>query len=382
MSAVDTLGRSLWTCGQCGNGMNTKNRCPRFLECGHIFCTECLTSMCGKAGGVSITCPHDQTRTTIDPRLGISALLRHVVFLAQYQSLANTDSQSDPPQTPTCEVCDEKHPPTHFCRDCVQFMCASTAAAHKGMKMSWNHVLVGSDEVGRLRRLEPDSVCQTCQDHQQPLLVYDVQCDRLVCALCVTIGRHSGHQCKEPHLVVDDLRVTVERLAIEARSGVERLRGRLESISSISERIARIGTDACAEINRYFDTIRACVNARERRLLEEVKIAVKDKQFELQDQHQCISNVLACAQRSVELGLVAIQGATSVGEMVSARDTVRAAATHVQQRKEGGFGYLNVSDTGTVFVELKQSAINTIRDLLDTQTAAVRCRTNQTRTPR
>lgn len=48
---------NIWKCEQCNEYFNTKQRVPRFLMCGHTFCSVCLRSLFQNG---SIACPTDQ----------------------------------------------------------------------------------------------------------------------------------------------------------------------------------------------------------------------------------------------------------------------------------------------------------------------------------
>ena len=53
---------NIWNCEQCNEYFNTRQRVPRFLMCGHTFCSVCLESLLENG---SITCPTDKQVFTV-----------------------------------------------------------------------------------------------------------------------------------------------------------------------------------------------------------------------------------------------------------------------------------------------------------------------------
>eukprot|EP00300_Choanocystis_sp_HF-7_P024032 c25427_g1_i1.p1 GENE.c25427_g1_i1~~c25427_g1_i1.p1 ORF type:complete len:563 (+),score=99.88 c25427_g1_i1:37-1725(+) len=364
---------STWSCSECLHSINSAEHCPRFLECGHVFCTSCLASMCTNTRPVFVTCPHDNTRTLIDPNHGASCLPRHIVLLAQHQFVSGLASRSPA----LCEVCVDPHPPTQYCCECQQFMCDAVAVTHRRQRATQTHSLVSADDPTH-HRSQTTGLC--CVDHpQQPYSVFDSQCNRLVCGQCLGVGDHVGHRCEAIESVVAGLRGEFEELVNEAQRGVERLVDKQRSISEVAQKVERMATSTTSEITRYFAEIRKVVSTREAELIADLNKAVKETLFELHDQRQCISNIVACAQYSIETNQVV----GTIDGLVAARERVRATANHVKQivsvhepqHNVGsrGVDYLNIWDKFTVRIKLKRrNARCRVRDLL-AQLTLVEC---------
>ena len=186
------------SCPRCEIKFDSNTRCPRVLLCGHVFCSDCLQSLqnhqpispTSPTPTTTFTCPHDKVDTRVPsscPEDAVRALPREREILKMYESAHVPHAR-----TRQCEMCDDdSHPATHRCVVCDQWLCSSTAKAHKKIKGFSAHVLEEIDESSTSGGVTSQSTA--CWDHDRVMEGYDTLCQRAVCPDCLMSGKHKGH---------------------------------------------------------------------------------------------------------------------------------------------------------------------------------------------
>eukprot|EP00300_Choanocystis_sp_HF-7_P019232 c20275_g1_i6.p1 GENE.c20275_g1_i6~~c20275_g1_i6.p1 ORF type:complete len:567 (+),score=96.76 c20275_g1_i6:44-1744(+) len=347
-------------CDRCDNLIDADARCPRFLDCWHYFCTDCLNEMCKKSGGGHIVCPKDDEVTKITPQRPVRMLVPHIPLLSEYQqSHPQSEFEKGDETKRLCQVCgDDPHQATHFCQECEQFMCESVAGLHKRMKSSRDHNVVGVDEAG--------SQSNQCSEHQEPFILYDTECNCLVCGKCTGIGKHKGHACREAKECLPELRTQLTRCLNDARKAISSLQHLQQASNKLGDKIEQAGTEARQDITNYFAKIRETVSACEQMLLDQVNRAIKTKSFELHDFQQCLSNRLLCSEYSMN-SASQLTDTSPLASVVVARDQLTAIVRQFQPASLAR----NLSKTGVPRVELDHDAVHQIQGILDSLTNVI-----------
>eukprot|EP00300_Choanocystis_sp_HF-7_P004427 c13420_g1_i2.p1 GENE.c13420_g1_i2~~c13420_g1_i2.p1 ORF type:complete len:549 (+),score=117.29 c13420_g1_i2:28-1674(+) len=368
-------------CTRCASPFDPASHCPRFLQCGHVFCAECLT----KASRIDkqkmeIVCPQDKTVTIVAASEGIIALPRHVVYLNQIKDAmlhGITQAGCHEQQVFDCGGCEDlgPHPATHFCQECAQYICNDVISAHKTRKLTRTHTIVEAGLIARHKSPPPPSLpvphdTGLCQDHPtQPCVLYDVKCDHVVCKKCVSAGRkHFGHECKEGEQATQVLRGDIKRLVEQAQEGLKQLKVKDSCIAFTKEHVTQVGRDTEEKISKYFFELHECLHDYEASLVSDVQKSTSGILAKLQDQQQCIENLVACAQHCIKLGSGASDNPTPASALTTTTPiaTLATAREHVIEAiKYGLFGTkVCVEDVRLAQLDLAQEPLNQFRDLV------------------
>ena len=139
-------------CSICCVYYNDKDKCPRFLGCGHSFCSSCLERL---LHGDTIYCPTCRKRETVPS--GVEGLIKNFALL----DIVNDTSHD-------CEACDEKHPANFCWLDCKENMCKTAAHSHTCNKASRDHQAVSLEELA--------SISLICQKHSDKFRFFEEGC--------------------------------------------------------------------------------------------------------------------------------------------------------------------------------------------------------------
>ena len=159
-------------CSICCEDYNDKDKCPRFLGCGHSFCSSCLERL---LHGDTIDCPTCRKPGTVPS--GVEGLLKNFALL----DIVNDTSHD-------CKACGEKHPANFCCLDCKENMCKTAAHSHTCNKASHDHQAVSLEELEANPQLA--SVSLICQKHNDKFRFFEEWCGNVVCRV-----EQFGHVC-------------------------------------------------------------------------------------------------------------------------------------------------------------------------------------------
>eukprot|EP00300_Choanocystis_sp_HF-7_P019368 c20319_g1_i1.p1 GENE.c20319_g1_i1~~c20319_g1_i1.p1 ORF type:complete len:703 (+),score=122.50 c20319_g1_i1:146-2110(+) len=332
--------------------------------------------MAEERGGSEIRCPEDRevTHLTTDAtsarRQGVKSLSQNFVLL---QSLASSSGQ---PHRWFCEVCkDDRHPATHLCVRCDERMCSGVAVTHTSMKNSRDHqvveVTVGEGEGGlweSLQLTKEDGLSWFCEEHNQVCIVYDTQCGRLVCGMCVTVGKHARHSHKQAEQVVQEMRGEIGVSLESVQMVWADLQRKADEITAMLTKIEAMKAAAQSQITQHFTMIRERLDANEKRVNQELKDIAKDKLTSLHDQQQRVQNLIACVQHAVWMGQEVLKSSDKTGQAIGAVVTTRDQVVGTVKYRDLT-AKMVVSEVGMASVECAEETVNRIRSLLDSSIA-------------
>jgi len=188
-------------CGVCNETYSATNDAqkPRFLDCGHTWCTHCISTL--PRSRALVECPTCRKKTSlakgVDSR-PINFIALELIEVKEAAVSPSADSRSGrgaskrkratstaEAHAVLCAVCGEEAA-TLYCSSCTaqEYCDACSQFAHKGVKSS--HVRVDIS-----KRPEP---LQCCKDHpKHPLTLFCDLDQELICDRCGALGSHSGH---------------------------------------------------------------------------------------------------------------------------------------------------------------------------------------------
>ena len=189
-------------CGLCLEAYDEGARTPRMLPaCGHTFCTVCLA---GLSKDASIVCPLDRKATELRGGVVVDVCPKNFALIesigAQPAPGHAAGGAPLPSDATRCQGCATAHAATQFCTECEESYCDMVAAIHRTQRVSRSHHIVplGDSAASAAPQLPCSETISTsrrmCATHTQEVSLFDVQCERLVCVMCLSLT-HFGHKC-------------------------------------------------------------------------------------------------------------------------------------------------------------------------------------------
>jgi len=255
---------------------------PREVDCGHVFCLECLRAHVEDAGP-DITCPTCRMAVTM-PSGGVDHLPVQYLYddLAREVTCLEKDNKMS---RGSCKFCNDnfKLPAMLKCINCNMPMCEKCAS---------NHVHNGVNSVVPIHR-KPDSLlCDylpkrdtACLMHQtESLLLFCNTCQTCICFKCKE-ETHSNHAVSE-----------LENASNSAKNAItdihERVKDYLNETKEAVNDIERIGNEyhkkvstARKQIEDQADMLVRHILQEKKRLLDELDTHAEDIQARLDTCH-------------------------------------------------------------------------------------------------
>ena len=222
-------------CSLCSEHYDQENRFPRFLSCGHTFCSTCLGKVLENN---SISCP-DCRKTTSVPT-GVAGLTKNYAL----SKMGNTTPQYVE-GLHNCEACDVKHPATSWCLDCDYDMCTTATRFHTRSKASCDHKVVSLEQL---------AVSVVCSKHNEQFRLFDEECNHLVCRSCVT-RMHKNHSLLSLAEVGSKYKQEMEALAAQASARAEVIKDAENGVMNASSDMEKAYEEQRAKIQSIFKKV-------------------------------------------------------------------------------------------------------------------------------
>ena len=271
------------TCPICLDGYTD----PKTLLCLHSFCHQCLEGLPLDLQGerLFLSCPTCRTPTEL-PEAGVAGFPK-AFFINNLTEVHSLLKKVSGDQHVSCDNC-KKSDATGYCNQCTKFLCVECLDVHNKWAPCVDHVVITLDEVARtafqLPTIKPE-VTMNCSSHDKPLEIYCETCHELICHNC-TVRIHKGH---EYDLVSD----TYEKYQQIIESSLEPVKEQIvvvtEALTTLTQReeeITHQGETVKEEIHIMIKHIIDLLLQSERKLTEDVDLAVSHKLSMLSQQKQ------------------------------------------------------------------------------------------------
>jgi len=266
--------------------------------------------LCGKVSAVAECQPNITLRNVLSLRQNAA------VLELPGAAVTSSDSSDDASCSSVCGFC--KGPATVFCAFCGPLCQEHSDFLHvKGPlhshELSKSPIAVVKsikEAVGNVAddKETPSVVLPLCKDHAKQMELFCSKCETLVCAHCILIGEHKGHECssvvqafKKTNERIDELLVKIKEKAPECEElvkGYERLRSGAEKEHD----------EACALVKKTFDDFRKMVDECQAKTEREVEDIFKSFKETVE------SRTVSLHALSAECGLVQKSAGTSAAK--------------------------------------------------------------------
>ena len=139
-------------------------------------------------------------------------------------------------------------------------MCTPCSESVHSQRIARGHNVVGA--------AEKKAVARTCREHEgERLSLFCVQCNQVVCSLCLLVGGHHGHKCaalKDMSLSTHDHLTAMIRSAEQHQHQLIHV---YDSIDNAMHSIDASYQDACSRVRAHFNELHSLLDQRMNLLL-------------------------------------------------------------------------------------------------------------------
>ncbi len=171
-------------CGLCLNHLKK----PKFLNCEHSYCEQCLISITSPHA-TSVVCPKCDTETPYpEPEKGLGSIPTNPYIqdiLNEYYYHMKYLYQIDP-SIQKCESCDSGDRAVACCLTCEEYLCTECETAHKKLNPVRGHNV---EQIDWVPYTEMKLKTQECNTHPGRAAIFSCSCcNKRICIECVGIN--------------------------------------------------------------------------------------------------------------------------------------------------------------------------------------------------
>lgn len=253
---------------------------PVMLQCTHHICKSHVASL---LQGNRITCPVCGDVTIMNENtLRVDRTLQVVVEMWGNHAAEHAPQQTGDATIEMCGFCEEK-PATRRCIQCAGVLCEECEKTVHSKGFFKTHKVVDLDKGTEVT--DNSSLRMYCDEHpDEKLSFYCLDCRKPVCAHCLILGDHKGHQQTPIDQAFETGKETLG-------AWVEKLKQRIGLTEDLLEalRLSECEVDKGAEaqrgiINHEMDHLRELIETKRHQLLSKSALEEKQKRAQLQGQ--------------------------------------------------------------------------------------------------
>ena len=304
---------------------------PKTLSCLHSFCQQCLEGLPLDPQGDNyfISCPTCRHHTQLPKPTG-AADFPAAFQINNLKEVYNLMSKASGHQQITCDNCTTTNA-TGYCKECTKFLCQECIDVHKKWAPIADHKITSLEEVATsASKLLPEKQEIKCSTHNEPLKIFCVTCEELICHDC-TVRIHRDHEydlvsdCYPKHC--QTLETCLKSVSDMVTAVTDVLTALADRENEIREQGEVIKEDIHALVKEMIDILRES----ERHLSSKVDTVTGSKLQVLSEQkksaEQSLSQLKDCqkfVEQSLEIG--------SPREVVTSTKQMMEHVSHVTQQ--------------------------------------------------
>ena len=268
----------------------------KLLPCNHYYCGSCIEKIAKRARGKPFDCPECRKETSLPP--GGVAELQGAFFVERMKDVYGTMAKTEGKMEAVCEQCSGAKA-TAFCRQCEEFICADGERCHKKMKVFNGHVVASLVELkkGGVKNIPLKEAPEVkCPEHQEFIRLFCFDCDRLICRDC-TIKDHNRHEFEFLNKCAPESRKTLRDSLAPLQKFQADIASAEKTLATEHANVVAQKEEVCKSIEQSFDTLKALLDQRKRKLVKKATTLAQKKKDALSDQKK----VFQVAQKEIQL---------------------------------------------------------------------------------
>ena len=268
----------------------------KLLPCNHYYCGACIEKIAERARGKPFYCPECRRETSLPP--GGVAELQGAFFVERMKDVYGTMAKAEGKMEALCEQCSGAKA-TAFCRQCAEFICADCERCHTKMKVFNSHVVASLVDLkkGGVKNIPLKEAPEVkCPEHQEFIRLFCFDCDRLICRDC-TIIDHNGHKFEFLNKCAPESRKTLRDSLAPLQKVQADIASAEKTLATEHANVVAQKEEVCKSIEQSFDTLKALLDQRKRKLVKKATTLAQKKKDALSDQKK----VFQVAQKEIQL---------------------------------------------------------------------------------
>ena len=301
---------------------------PKVLPCLHYYCKKCVLSLAFRRGtNQPFSCPECR-KETILPDGGVDEL-KTAFFVHRLESMYSTEEQVHGRVEIKCEGCtDSEDKAEAFCHQCSVFICKECIKQHKRMKAFASHQVDSLEDLKRdgVKQLAKQSINERCLIHEEPLMMYCLDCACFVCRDC-TATAHRDHKFDFNKVIVPATKRKLQEELNPLRIMKASLSRALEEVQTTKQEVKVQVKYVNNIIYTSFDELHKILENHQQQLLNKAERVVQVKVDKLSAQEKKLSlantevqGIIDCTERLLQL--------SSDSEVMSMHDELSSQIKH------------------------------------------------------
>ncbi|XP_022104072.1 tripartite motif-containing protein 3-like [Acanthaster planci] len=280
---------------------------PKFLNCLHTFCCECLENYKRSQHSQSptIPCPLCRKETAV-PSNGVSGLSDNFSMAALVEEFTHQESLVRRQKSRiVCEVCEEDEAVSR-CTDCKEYLCGECQRAHQRAVKTKKHDIATLEDLRSGKAIFKSKMrdeIPKCKKHtSQDVCFFCSTCKVLICAVCTALDHSKPlHAYEDIDAAEASLREEAKLLQSKAKDSRQKFLVAKDFVDTASERLELMLADTSADITQRADEEVARIRLKEASLKEEVAAIGKEKAKLLKNAQESYCENLKWTQGTLEM---------------------------------------------------------------------------------
>ncbi|XP_015766538.1 PREDICTED: uncharacterized protein LOC107345350 [Acropora digitifera] len=249
---------------------------PKQLPCYHSFCLHCLQRIQATIGTPdTILCPECRQNFTIPGNGDLNTLPTNFRLNSLLDALPVTEGKTSGFK---CGNCDRRRQDSAYCFTCCSFWCNDCLPSHNSIKIFKGHQALALKDFGDEDFEKIFKQPAFCEKHEKEIELFCRVCKTAICNSCAFMY-HEGHAKIALEGAANEKRLRIKR-AIESK------KRKVEKKETISVQVQKHAERVKNEVQHFTNDLMAAIEARKKKIFDEVEKRVKHCLERLGDKSQ------------------------------------------------------------------------------------------------